>query len=99
MVGSSDQMPPPSTVGRVCRHLSDMAVRLPPSRAFINHCDLAKVGAGSPDRYLIVFRANYDVATFSSSDNGTGSPWSGAIVFTSSFKRRIFRYRLTLFAW
>jgi len=45
------------------------------------------------------FAANYDVASFSSSDTGTGSPWSGAIVFTSSFKRWMFRYKFTLFAW
>ena len=45
------------------------------------------------------FAVNYDVATFSSSDTGTGSPWSGAIVITSSFKRWIFRYKLTLFTW
>jgi hypothetical protein len=45
------------------------------------------------------FSPYYEVASFSSSDTGTGSPWSGAIVFTSSFKRWIFRYKLTLFAW
>lgn len=50
-------------------------------------------------RHRSFFAADYDVATFWSSDNGTGSPWIGAIVLTSSFKCWMFRYKLTLFAW
>ena len=43
--------------------------------------------------------AGYDVvAAFWSSDSETGSPCSGAIVFTSSFNCWMLRYKLTLFA-
>jgi hypothetical protein len=41
----------------------------------------------------------YDVVVaFWSSDSETGSPCSGAIVFTSSFNCWMLRYKLTLFA-
>ena len=41
----------------------------------------------------------YDVvAAFWSSDSETGSPCSGAIVFTSSFNCWMLRYKLTLLA-
>jgi len=46
-------------------------------------------GSGTPD---------YDAVAFWSSDSETGSPWSGAIVFTSSFNCWMLRYKLTLFA-
>jgi hypothetical protein len=38
------------------------------------------------ERMSVVSQPTYDVATFSNSDSGTGSPCIGAIVFTSSFR-------------